>query len=42
MHIEPFANGGCRSYLISCETSGRAILIEIAPDVSVRESSLSS
>ena len=27
MHIEPFANGGCRSYLISCETSGRAILI---------------
>ena len=28
MHIEPFANGGCRSYLISCETSGRAILID--------------
>jgi glyoxylase-like metal-dependent hydrolase (beta-lactamase superfamily II) len=28
MHIEPFANGGCKSYLVSCEASGRAILID--------------
>ncbi len=28
MHIETFANGGCRSYLVSCEASGRALLID--------------
>ncbi len=28
MQIEPFANGGCKSYLVSCEASGRAILID--------------
>ena len=35
MQIEPFANGGCKSYLVSCDTSGRAILID--PEIHLTE-----
>lgn len=28
MQIEPFTQGGCKSYLVSCAASGRAVLID--------------